>query len=372
MSFFDEADEPRTAAQAPPRRSRSTGGRGTTGGGRRPPSDQQAIQIRRAIAAVAILVVVILIVLGIRSCQISSRNSSLKDYNNSVASIVQESDQASSTLFRQLAGGGGSGGASALQSQINEIRASADAQLSRAQGLSVPDEMKLAHQDVVLALQMRRDGIAGIAGKIQPALGTSANKDAVNSIAADMARFYASDVVYKVYATPLIAAAFHNAGISVGGANGQTIEGGQFLRSIEWLTPSFIASALHVSLPSSKKAAPGLHGHSLDSVSVSGTTLQTGSTNTVPASPAPTFTLHITNAGHFNESNVVCKVSVTGTGDTGQTVVPESVAGQSTTCNVALGAPPPAGTYTVAAQVAPVPGEQNTSNNSLSFPVTFK
>lgn len=363
MSFFDESDDPRPG---PPRRRPS-------GAGRRPPNDQQAIQIRRAVAAAAILIVLILIVLGIHSCQISARNSGLKDYSNNVASLAQQSNQTGAQLFSELTRGGGSSNPTGLQNQINQTRVSADSQLSRARGLDVPDEMKGAQQNFLLVLEARRDGIANIATQIQPALGSSTNQDAINSIAGEMARFYASDVVYKDYAIPQIVGALHAASIGVGGTNGQTIEAGQFLPDIGWLTPSFIAAKLGAALPTpSGKPAPGLHGHSLDSVSVAGTTLQTGTTNTIPASPAPTFTLHFTNGGQNNETNVVLKVTVSGTSVSGQTVVPQTSAGQSTTGNVTLSSSPTAGTYTVTATVEPVPGEKNTSNNSQTFPVTFQ
>jgi hypothetical protein len=51
--------------------------------------------------------------------------------------------------------------------------------------------------------------------------------------------------------------------------------------------------------------------------------------------------------------------------------VPQTTAGQHATCQVTLSKAPPAGTQTVQATISPVPGEKNTSNNSLSFPVTF-
>ena len=121
------------------------------------------------------------------------------------------------------------------------------------------------------------------------------------------------------------------------------------------------------------KPAPGLHGHSLDSVSVGGNTLQTGSTNTIAASPPPTFTFHFTNGGQNNETNVVLKVTISGSNVSGQTVVPQTTAGQSTTGQVTLSVlPRRPGSYTVTATVAPVPGEKNTANNTLTFPVTFQ
>ncbi len=366
MSFFDDVDEPRAAPSAAPRRRRPTGS------GRRPPNERQAVQIRRAVAAVALLVILILIVLGVHSCQVSQRNSALKNYNNNVSSLIQQSNQTGRSFFTLLSSAASSN-VSALQNSIDEARVSADSQLSKARSLDVPDEMKDAQRNLLLTLQMRRDGIANVAGEIQPALGTSTNKDAVNSIAAEMARMYASDVVYKDYTTPLIAGALHSAGIAVGGSGGQTIEGGQFVSDLGWLSPTFVGAKLgaHVS-PTGGKVAPGLHGHSLDSVSVGGTTLQTGSTNTVPANPAPTFTFHYTNGGQNNETNVTMKVSISGTNLRGQTIVPQTTAGQSSTAQVTLPSSPSPGNYTVTATIAPVPGEKNTSNNSLSFPVTFQ
>jgi hypothetical protein len=366
LSFFDETDEPPVAQRTPPRRRRPTSS------GRRPPSDQQAIQIRRLVAVVAIVVVLILIVLGVHSCQISARNSAMKDYSNNVSSLIQQSNQTGHQLFTQLSGGGG-GNPTALQNQINETRVSADSQLSHAKGLDVPDEMHPAHINFLLTLQMRRDGIANIANEIQPALGTSTSKDAINQIASNMARFYASDVVYKGYTVTQIASALHAAGIAVGGANGVQLEGGQFLPDIQWLQPDFVASKIgSQATTSTGKPAPGLHGHSLDSVTISGTTLQSGSTNTVSATPPPKVTLNLTNGGQNTEHNVVCKVSISGTSVSGQTTIPQTTAGQSTSCDVQLPSSPPAGSYTLTATVSPVPGEKNTSNNTLTFPVTFQ
>jgi len=377
LSFFDETDEPTIAPRTTTRRRRppAGGGRRPPGGaGRRPPSDQQAIQIRRAVAAAAILIVLILIILGVHSCQISARNSSLKDYNSNVASLIQQSDQTGSQLFSQLSSGGGSNNATNLQNQINQTRVNADKELSDAKGLGVPDEMKGAQQDLLVTLTMRRDGIANIALQIQPALGSSTSKDAVNQIAAEMARFYASDVLYKDYTIPEIVAALHAVGIGVGGTNGQTVESGQFLPDVQWLTPTFVATKLGTSLPtpSSGKPAPGVHGHRMDSVSVGGNALQPGATNTISASPPPTFTCTFTNDGQNSETNVVVKVSVSGTSISGQAIVPQTTPGQQSTAQVTLSSSPPKGTYTVTASVEKVPGETVLTHNSQSFPVTFQ
>lgn len=381
MSFFDEADEPRpeppTAERPRPAGGvrRPGGGRGPTGGGGPPRGADQSIRARRAVALGALVVVLILIVVGVHSCQVSQANGALKDYTVSVNAVMQSSQQTSRQFFNLLSSGQGSSNAPNLQSQIDEARLSAQNQLSRAQGLSAPDSVKTAHSNLVLALQMRVDGIANISQQIQPALQSQTSTDADNAIAAQMARLYASDVLYKDYVLPAIVGQLHKSGISVGGPNGEPLFAGQFLPDVQWLLPSFVAQQLHspgAPASSNAKPTPGTHGHSLNSVSVGGTTLQTGSSNTVPANPPPTFTLNFSNTGQNSETNVVCKVTLSGSSVSGQTVVPRTSAGQSTSCKVTLSSAPPAGSSTVKATVQPVPGEKNSSNNSQSFPVTFQ
>jgi hypothetical protein len=188
-----------------------------------------------------------------------------------------------------------------------------------------------------------------------------------------MARFYASDVIYKDYAVPEMVGVLKDNGIAVGGANGVPIEGGQFLSDLGWLTPALVAQKLgaQVTTPSGKPA-PGPHGHSLDSVSVGGTTLDSTTTNTLPSSPPPTFTFHFTNSGQSTEHNVKLKVAVAGTNLSAETTVAQTTAGQSATGDVKLPSSPPAGTYSVTATVESVPGEKNAANNSQTYQITFQ
>ena len=57
-----------------------------------------------------------------------------------------------------------------------------------------------------------------------------------------MARFYASDVLYKDYTVPQIIGALRAAGITVGGLGGQQLNSSQFLPSIDWLDPKNVAN----------------------------------------------------------------------------------------------------------------------------------
>jgi hypothetical protein len=323
---------------------------------------------------VVVVVAIVLIAVLINSCQVSARNSALKDYNDNVASLNQQSVQNGATFFQLLSGG--TSDPTSLQIHLNQAVADADTQLKSAKGMNVPDEVKGAHQNFVLALQMRHDGMANIAADVQPALQAQTSTDAVDAIAAEMARFYASDVLYKDYTVPLIIGALRAAGIEVGGLGGEQVNASQFLPDVQWLTPSYVASQLRVTLPASHgattKPAPGIHGHAMQSVSVSGTTLQPGGSATLPASPPPTFTCVFINDGQNTETNVTVKVSVQGTSVTGQTVVPQTVPGHQYTAQVTLNSSPPKGTYTVSATVVRVPGETTVVHNTQTFQITFQ
>jgi len=357
LSFFEDEPPP------PPPRPRPSTAR------RRSPGDAQTIRFRRMVAVVVIVIMVIVVLLLVHGCQVSAQNSALRNYNNSVATVMQQSNQTGSRLFSELGAGSS---ATALQTHVAQTAASAAAEVKTAEGFSVPNAMRAAQQDVLLSLRMRRDGIQKISTEVEPAVAGNAKQAAVTAIAGQMARFYASDVVYSDYATAEIAAALHAAGIAVGPPNGVTIYGGQFVPSLQWLMPSFIASELHVTLPSSGKIAPGLHGHVLNSVSVNGTALQSGASNTIAASPPPTFTLNFTNGGTNTESNVLLKVTVNGTSISAEHTVAQTTANEMLNTNVTLPSSPPAGNYQLTATVQPVPGEKNVANNSLTFPVTFQ
>jgi hypothetical protein len=321
------------------------------------------------------VIIVILAVLGIHSCQVSQQNSALRNYNDSVASLIRSSDQTGRQFFSLLSSAQASSNTTNLQSQIDEARLAADSELGRAKALSAPDQVKSAQQNLVLAFKMRRDAIANIARQLQPALQSSTAPAAVNAIAAEMARFYASDVLYKDYTLPAIVGALRGAGIAVGGTNGEPVEAGQFLPDVQWLTPPYIASVLRVSLPSSTanaKAAPGVHGHALDSCSVGSTTLDTASAATLPAGSAPTLSCTVTNDGQNTETNVVVKASIGGTSITGQGIIPQTQPGQQYTVQIPLSSAPPAGTYSLTVTVQKVPGETVTTHNTKVFPVTFQ
>jgi CARDB len=331
--------------------------------------------VRRGVALVALVIIFVLIVIGVHSCAVSQANSALRNYNDNVASLIRFSNQNGDQVFSTLAGGVNSNTATTVQQQLNEARLTASNHLSKARGLSAPGSVSDAQQNLVQLMRMRRDAFANIAGDLQQTLQSATASTAVNSIATEMARLYASDVLYKDYVLPNIVRALTKAGIAVGGANGEPIDPNQLLPNVQWLLPSYVAGQLKVSVPSTSgangKAAPGTHGHALDACSVGGNTLSTTAATTIPTGSSPTLTCQVTNDGQNPETNVTVSATISGTSVTGQGVIPQTQPGQQYSVQIPLSSAPPAGTYEMTVAIHHVPGETTFTHNSKTFPVTF-
>jgi hypothetical protein len=339
------------------------------------PPDQQTARVRQGVAAGVILLVVILLVVGIRGCLNSAKKRSLREYNDNVRSLVQESDdQVGKPFFEALSGGAAASGDTAnLETQVNQLRIVGEELVSRARKLDVPDEMKPAQTYFVLVLELRRDGLRKIAQKLPTAQATGgASQTAIVQITGQMQQFLASDVVYSQRVIPLVKKALDDNGLK-----GQTISSSQFLPSISWLDANEVAKRLGGSVSPNRPngpVAPGTHGHALSSTSVNGTDLSTSSANRIKAAPNLTFTVNFANQGENDEHDVVVKVSIEGAGTpiVGQTTVPTTSAGSSATAEVPIRGTPPIGKpVTINVVVQPVPGEKQTDNNKASYPAIF-
>ena len=89
--------------------------------------------VRRGDRRGRILIVLILIVVGVHSCQVSARNSSLKDYGDNVASLEQDSVSTGAQFFSQLSADERvrSAAPANLETQIDQTRSGPRTQLDQ-------------------------------------------------------------------------------------------------------------------------------------------------------------------------------------------------------------------------------------------------
>jgi hypothetical protein len=327
--------------------------------------------VRRRWAAGVAIVLLIVIVLVINGCLKSEKQQSLKNYNREVSTLAQESDtQVSHPLFVALSGAGAKS-ALDVELQVDELLKQAQGIATKAGALSVPGEMVSAQRDLLLALDLRVEGMTKLAALVPTALGGQA-KAASTKIAGDMETFLASDVIYSQRVAPLIQQT-----LAAGGVTGLSTASTRFLPNIGWLeAATVLARITGQSSTSGGEAgvAPGHHGSTLKGVSVGTTALEVEpAVNHISAGANPTFTVMVENDGEFPETDVNVEVTVTASGkqikashvidrtEPGKTADAEvSVAG------ISLGQP-----AKVEVQVEPVPGETNHEDTKGTYLAVF-
>jgi hypothetical protein len=372
VSFFDEDDEPTRRAPRP-RRPAPAGG---------PRVDPQTLWMRRAIAlGVGVLVIILLAVL-INACQDSRRKGALRDYNREVATIVTSSDTEVGAPFFETLAQAASQSPEDLQTQISSLRSDADGNLDRAQELDVPDDLGGAQESLLIALELRRDGLQFIAERIATALGDEGDvaDQAMESIAGQMQAFLASDVLLRTRVTPLLRTTLEADDVVADPA--QTAG---FMPSFDYLQPDFVAEQLGTRFTGgdstggggTREVTPGLHGNGLVSSEVNGVALQAApAANRVPVGTDTSFTVTFANQGENTEFDV--EVLVTLQGDAGKDITGSATVdtieqGTEEAVEIPLSRDPGAGElYTVNVAVQPVPGEKKTDNNESTYNVLFE
>jgi hypothetical protein len=377
LSFFDDDDEepPTTVRPARPQqqqqpRPRPPQGAGLAGGaGGRSSIDHHAMMVRRRIAAGVGVVLLIVIVLLVNGCLKRGKQQALENYNRDVNQVGQASEaQVAKPLFSTLTGASGKS-ALDVEVQVDQLRRVAQEQAERAKGFSTPSQMTAAQRDLLLALNLREEGVAKVASLVREALGGQAQPASVK-IAGAMEIFLASDVVYSQRVVPLIQEA-----LTAGGVSGQSTSSSRFLPNLGWLTPATVQAKITGSGTAGTGAvAPGTHGHSLKGVSVGTNTLAPSPTlNHVSGGSNPTFTVMVENAGSNPETNVKVDVAVTTEGKTlsASHLINKTEPGSTSNVDIPVNGVTLGAASRVTVNIEPVPGETATENNKGTYLVIF-
>ena len=379
MSFFDEGDEPtRVSRPARPRRPATGARSGSRPSAATRPPDPHTARVRQAVLIGVVLLFLILFAVVINGCRTNARKRALKDYNRNVYAVITDSnDSVSQPFFRLLEGGSSQAGN--LQSAVNQLRIAAEEDVKRAEGFDVPGGMKKAQYTLTQVLNFRAQALGKIGDQLpsataQNAGSASAASDAINKIAGQMQAFLASDVIYSQRVIPYIKQTLDDNDIG-----GQQIATSSFLPSLSWLSPAFVGTKLNTRLggrSSNGTPAPGTHGHGLDSVSISGVTLQPSpAVNRIPSGSSPTVDVKFTNQGENDEIDVKVLVAITGSGKpiTATKTLNQTKAGQPAEAQIPLTQTPPIGTpVTIKVQIVGVPGEKKLDNNKAQYTAIFQ
>jgi hypothetical protein len=325
--------------------------------------------VRRTIAIFSAVVLVVLLVVGINGCLDSRKDTAFRNYASDVQSLVSGERDLRNRFFGTLSKPS-RGDALSIQTQVNAQRVDAEQLVQRAKDASHPGELSTAHGWIVTAFQFRADAIGKIANLLPTALGDKGRQAAIDSIAGQMQALLASDVIYSQRAIPALTSAFSKRGIT------ERFPNEQFLPDLGWLDPATVRTRLEkLSGASGQAATPGLHGTSLEGVTVqpSGTVLTDTGLNRVPLSNQLAFDVKVRNGGDSEETEVGVTITISGAKkiSVNQTI-PRIAAGQSATVSIPITQKPDTkAVNTVAVAITAVPGEKNTANNKATYQVAF-
>jgi hypothetical protein len=369
VSFFDdEPDEPtRVTRPARPRRSAAP-----AGASHRP--DPEVARRRQFVLFGGLAIIAIILIFTAKSCSNTRHKNALKDYNRTVASLVQESDErVSKPLFDVLTP---SGQTQDVRVAVSELRLLAEEDAKRARALDAPGDVAAAQHDLELTMNLRAAGVTKIGDVLPRALSNQPSAaESIRGIAGQMQAFLASDVVYSQRVAPLIRQALDDNGI-----HGQTIATSRFLPNIGWLDPAQVGNRINPgagtgSSSNSGAVAPGTHGHGLISVKAGGVALVPGSgVNHVPATAPLPLEVTYANQGENDESNVTITAKVTGgpKAITATKRLNQTKARTTAAATMQLQSVPPKGSSAMlTVTVKPVRGEKKTDNNTQTYTILF-
>jgi len=332
--------------------------------------DQHTVMVRRRVAAAVAVVLLIIIVLVINGCLKSQKKESLENYNRDVGQLASRSDsQVSSPLFQTLTGAAAKS-APEVDEKVNQLRIQAQEIVSEASRLNVPGEMAGAQRALLMALDMRLEGMSKLATLVPTALG-SARKEAAAKIAGTMEVFLASDVIYSQRVAPLIQQTLHANGIRASTA------ATRFIPNVGWLETSTALSRITGQPASSSNTgiAPGTHGSALIGTAVGANALEAEpALNHISGGSTPTFTVTVENTGSNQETNVKVDVTVVAAGAQRKAshVINSTSPGQKLNVEIPIEKVPLGVASKVQVEVEPVPGETNAENNKSTYLAIFQ
>jgi hypothetical protein len=376
FDFFDESptaeQQPTQRVRMPRRRPSGSPPRGPV----RPPHGFAPLLRLIGLIAFAILIVVLL-VFWVQSCQGASKRNAYRSYIANVAEIAKTSDRIGRDLTDALTTPGQK--VAGLQTALTGLAEREQQDVVKAEALHPPGALRDEHQAVIQALQFRVSGLQGLAATFASVAAKKAPANVDVVLAAQSQRFVASDVVWDDLFKTKAAQVLAKQGIA-----GVAPPSSSFLVDPALTTADSWTRVLQrlAGASTGGSASTGVHGSALAYVKAlsggqtvaDGKALTPGAENTVTATTDLAFAVGVTDSGDSQEVGIQVTLTIEKPGapivktQTIQVIDP----GQTKPVIFRnLGQVPFAAKTNLKVDIAPVPGEAKTDNNSATYPVIF-
>ena len=366
---FDFFDEPETEEAPRPRRRP----RRERAGGPRPPAPPTGlVPLARLVGLIAIAIAVIVaFVFWVGACQGKSTHDEYSTYATKVRTVAASSDALGREFASKLVSGGLK--QASLEQSLQQYAQQEQQEYDQAQQIRAPGPLRQIHQQLVDAIELRAKGLAALDDVLTQ--WTSKNTSAtIAALATQAGLLTASDVVWEqLYRLPATQQ------LRTQGITGVVIPTSVFVTNTELISARSFGVLLDAMKGASTGGTPsGLHGSQLVSVVANpgAARLSTSTATTVKVSTDLAFAATVEDSGNFQENGVVVHLTISAGSttikrtQTIQTITPKT---QKTVSFGNFNLPSAAfgNKATIKVDVAPVPGETNTSNNSASYTVFF-
>jgi hypothetical protein len=361
----------------------------------RPPAGGTPLLRLAALIAGGILLAVVLVV-WISSCREDQKTAQYEEYMESVGRVSGQSADVGSRLNQLIFSSGVQ--IEDLQGQLDGLRTEQTQLVRRAETIDPPGPLRRQHQSLIQAMQLRVSGLNGLAqglsqvsgldtggaagaggqttqtetaetaqgGQTQAPAATTAETG--NLLAIPASRLLASDVIYEDFFQEPSARVMEGEGVSdVVPPESDFVTNADFASPTSW--------QLIVDRLTRPPAAGGLHGNRIAGVRwlPAGEELSRTEENTVQATDRLAFEVLVENSGDSQETQVQVNLTLQ------QTPEPErkeatvdAINPDETKSVVFRDFEPDFGPRTILrVTVEPVPGEENTNNNTAEYVVIF-
>jgi hypothetical protein len=363
FDFFDEplTTEAPTQAEPPPKRS---GGPPPV----RPRSPGANTPILRlALLILAAIAVAVALVFGINSCRDEGAQGDYDEYFQSVEPVASQS----TAIGRQLAELLSTPGVTLddLESQLGGLAEQQAQVVTRASELTPPGTLLEEQGSLVESMQLRESGLRGLqqaASQLEPATDP---EQAGGALAQQGARLIAGTVVYEDLFKARSETVLREEGVS-----GVSVPDSPFLAGTDLLSSTSLTAFIQ-RITQGGTEAGGLHGNQIVGVRVQpgGDELSPDEENTVIASDDLAFQVIIRNSGDFQEADVQVTLTLQQDPPIRKSQRIDLINSNETKVvtfrnftNLTFAA-----LTTLKVSVKPVPGEENTGNNTAEYAVIF-
>jgi len=368
---FDFFDEPETG-ESPPPSGRGRSERPPGGPPKRPPAHRGIPPTARLAGLIAFgILIIVLLVLWVQSCSSTSKKSSYEHYLSKVAPLALDSNRAGNTLATAIATPGIKAGE--LANKMDQLAQQQQVDEQAATKVKPPSNLVSAHRNVVSALQLRTDGLVGLARELRAGAGSTKVAETAANLAALSQYLVASDVLWDVRFREPTRLAMQQDGVT-----GLVAPASRFLReqgvdSSAFWTP--VVERLNGNTTSGGNTSGRAIGTKLVGTKTlpKGQELSTTRLNTVVDSTNLGFAVTVENSGDVQVASVRVTITIKQAKPiTASKTIGLLNPGQSTVVNFKnLPQPEFVTRTTLQVDVQAVAGETNPNNNSLSYPVIF-